>query len=476
MPTQDCLWDASGSRLFAVILGFLIFSSETRAAKENVAHPNILFIAIDDLNNWVGHLGGHPQALTPNIDKLAKRGVSFARAYCNAPLCNPSRVSLLSGLLPSHTGVYGNGEKMRTKIPHAVTLMQHLRSAGGYSVKGAGKIFHGQGPYDPDSWDYYHRPKSKRLIGKRDPGLPRGVWAPWGPLDVADEEMFDVKNVNWTISELRKSHDRPFFLACGFTKPHLPWYVPSRYFDLHPRKDVTLPSVLDNDRDDLPTWGKRFAREVHDVSGARNFATHGEDHDIVTKHGQWHRAVQSYLATISFVDTHIGRLLEALESSDHANNTLIVLWGDHGWHLGEKQHWRKHALWDVTTRTTLIFAGSDTIATGQICQRPVSLVDIYPTLIDLTGISPRVGLDGHSLVPLLKNPTTHWDTPVITTFGFQNHAIQTERWRYISYHDGGEELYDHSSDPHEWSNLAQDPRHAPTKATLGTFLPRRNVR
>ena len=183
--------------LLSLVSGLLPVRAENR--------PNILFIAVDDLNDWVGHLGGHPQSKTPNIDRLATRGVSFTMAYCNAPLCNPSRVSLFTGVLPSHSGVYGNGERMRDKIPDTVTLMQHLRKAGGYSVRGGGKTFHGSGPYDPDSWDYYHTPRRSRPIGKRDDGLPKGAWAPWGPLDVEDSEMFDVKNVNWAISELEKS-------------------------------------------------------------------------------------------------------------------------------------------------------------------------------------------------------------------------------------------------------------------------------
>lgn len=462
--------------LVTLLCGFLVFDWDLSLAAAKAERPNVLFIAIDDLNDWVGHLGGHPQANTPNIDRLANQGVSFTRAYCNAPLCNPSRVSLLTGILPSHSGVYGNGERMRTKIPEAVTLMQHLHSVGGYSTQGAGKIFHGQGPYDPDSWNYYHRPKAKRLIGKRDDGLPKNAWAPWGPIDADDDEMFDVKNVNWAISELGKSHDRPFFLACGFTKPHLPWYVPQKYFDRHPRENVILPKVRENDREDLPYWGLKFAREVHDVSNARNFAAHGEDHDMVTQHGQWQRAVQSYLATISFVDTHVGRLLDALARSEHADNTIIVLWGDHGWHLGEKQHWRKHALWDVTTRTTLIIAGPDKIAKGERCHRPVGLIDLYPTLTELIGLPKREGLDGQSLLPLLKDPKAKWDDPVITTFGYQNHAIQTERWRYITYNDGGEELYDHDTDPNEWDNLAGRSQYRSIKTELRKYLPTRNLR
>ena len=264
--------------------------------------PNILLIAVDDLNDWVGHLGGHPQSKTPNIDRLAQTGIAFTKAYCSAPLCNPSRVSLLTGIEPSKSGVFGNGEKFREKLPHAVTLMQHLRK-NGYTAKGGGKIFHGYNhPGDAASWDDYFRAKRSKLNRIHPDKLPLEAWAPWGPLDNEDSDLSDTKVVNWAISELNKKQDKPFFLACGFSKPHLPWFVPKKYFDLHPLDKIILPKTRDDDRDDLPAFGKKLAREVHDVSGARNFAEHGEDHDMVLKHNQWPRAVQSYLATISFVD------------------------------------------------------------------------------------------------------------------------------------------------------------------------------
>ena len=418
--------------------------------------PNVLFIAVDDLRDWVGHLGGHPLAKTPNIDRLAKRGVSFTRAYSSAPLCNPSRISLLTSIAPSRSGVYGNGEKLREKLPDAVTLMQHFRSSG-YSARGSGKIFHGIQDGDADSWDDYFVPKAKGMKAMRDASLPKSAWTPWGPLDCGDEELFDGKVASWAVSELEKLKKKPFFLACGFTKPHLPWFVPRKYFDLYPLETIKLPPVTKGDLDDVPPFGKRLAREVYDPSGERNFASQGGDHQNVIANNQWRKAVQAYLATISFVDAQIGRVLDALDRSGHADNTIIVLWGDHGWHLGEKEHWRKHALWDVSTRTPLIFSTPDRVVKDQLCQRPVSLIDIYPTLVDLCGLPKRKGLDGQSLKPLLENPKQEWDRPVVMTYGFNNHAVQTERWRYIQYHDGGQELYDHDRDPNEWINLATIP-------------------
>jgi arylsulfatase A-like enzyme len=419
-------------------------------------------------------LGGHPQTTTPNIDQLAKRGVSFTRAYCSAPLCNPSRISLLTGILPSNSGVYGNDEQLSDKLPDAVTLMQYLKGFG-YTTQGGGKIFHGTGPGDPDSWDYYHRPTADRQVGKRDDGLAEDAWTPWGPLDVKDSDMFDVKNVDWAISELEKSHDKPFFLACGFTKPHMPWYVPQKYFDMHPLESIELPITKAGDLDDVPDFGKKLAMEVYDPSGEKNFAVEGGDHNNILANHQWHRAVQSYLATISFVDAHVGRLLGALDKSAYSDNTIVVLWGDHGWHLGEKEHWRKHALWDVTTRTTLILSAPEGVQKNQLCERVVSLIDLYPTLVELCGLPGREGLDGQSLVPLLKDPKFKWDRPALTTYGYKNHAVQTERWRYIRYHDGGEELYDHMVDPNEWTNLASDSKLFPVIQKLQQMLPETNI-
>ena len=437
--------------------------------------PNVLFIAVDDLRDWVGHLNGHPNAKTPNIDRLAKHGVSFTRAHCSAPLCNPSRISLLTGVAPYNSGVYGNGEKLRQKLPDAVTLMQHFR-ASGYSVRGAGKIFHGTSAYDMTSWDIFFKSSgSKKHTAKRDSSLPKSAWAPWGALACSDDEMLDGINAKWIITELKKPQEKPFFLAYGLTKPHLVWSVPQKYFDMHPLGEIKLPPIKKGDLDDIPAFGKRLAKEVYDPSGERNFAVKPEgDHANVTANKQWSKAVQAYLATISFADAQIGRVLDALDRSGHADNTIVVLWGDHGWHLGEKNHWRKHALWDVSTRTPLIFSAPRGVAKDKLCQRPVSLIDIYPTLIDLCGLPKRKGLDGQSLKPLLQNPGVKWERPVVITYGLNNHAVQTERWRYIRYRDGGQELYDHERDPNEWTNLAFIPKYSPQKTKLAKWLPSTN--
>lgn len=428
--------------------------------------PNVLFIAVDDLNHWVGHLDGHPGTRTPNIDRLASHGVTFSRAYAAAPLCNPSRVSLLTGVMPAHSGVYGNFEELREQLPDAVTLPQYFRRHG-YSVKGAGKIFH-RGPGDEDVWEEYFsgwKSTKKETVPDKEAtpqkktkfSTKEGKWAPWGPLDADDSGMIDAQNADRIIAELKGQHDKPFFLAYGTQQPHLSWEVPRKYFEMHPRESVVLPKVIDNDLDDIPPFGRKLAAEVLDISNDIDHAAPGGDHSNVLKYDQWEAAVQGYLASISFADAQVGRVLDALAESPHADNTIVVLWGDHGYHLGQKEHWRKHTLWEDGLRTTLVISAPGTAARNVRSDRIVSLLDIYPTLIELAGLDPRDGLDGQSLVPLLNQPDLPWPRPAVSTYGFQNHSIRTERWRYIRYHDGTEELYDHDVDPYEWTNLAEEP-------------------
>lgn len=423
-----------------------------------VKTPNVLFIAVDDLNDWVGYLGGHPQAKTPNIDRLIKKGVGFRKAYTVAPQCNPSRVALLTGLYPSTTGVYGNRDNFRKTLPNEITMLQHFR-ANGYVTKGGGKIFHGNNrPNDSLSWDYYYVSEGHTRKSGRDSNLPKvstgSGWFNWGALTVEDDQMQDVKVVEWAKSELNKSHRKPFFLACGFYKPHLPWYVPKKYFDKYPLDKIILPEIKVDDRNDLPEFGKRFARERYSATWGTDLNQGIQDHELILKYDQWHKGVQAYLATINFVDKYIGELLDELENSQYVNNTIVILWGDHGWHLGEKQHWRKQALWEDTTHVPLIVSYPSKIEKNKICEAPVSFIDIYPTLIDLAGISKKNNLDGESLLDLLQDTSMDWDRPVLSTYGRGNHAVRSENWRYIQYRDGSNELYNHENDPNEWHNLS----------------------
>ncbi len=420
------------------------------------SRPNVLFIAIDDLNHWVGHLGRNPQTRTPNIDRLAASGVTFTRAYCTAPACNPSRASLMSGLRPSTTGCYLNSQNWRPGISEDKLMNTQFANAG-YRVYGAGKIYHGS--YQPGGeWDDYFKGGGSQ---RRHPDAPNdGVGGiKFFPLANSDEEMADYKVVSYGIERLQETSDEPFFLAIGIVKPHMPFSVPKKWFDMFPLESIELPPHDDSDLNDIPPAGVKMAGP-------------DGDHAKMLESGRWKEAVQAYLATIAFCDSQVGRLLDGLDKSPHKDNTIVVLWSDHGWSLGEKSHWRKFALWEEPTRTVLIFNAPGVTHPGGVCQRTVDFLSIYPTLCELTGVPKPAHLEGTSLVPLLKNPDAPWNLPAITTHGFKNHAVRTEDWRYIRYANGDEELYHDSADPLEYTNLADDPSQAARKQELAGLLPR----
>lgn len=455
--------------LWGLFLGLPVIAPASGAQLER---PNVLFIAIDDLNDWIGTLDGHPQTRTPHIDRLADRGVLFANAHCAAPACNPSRAALMTGIAPYRSGVYLNPQPWKPVLKDKVTLTQHFMQHG-YRAIGSGKIYHGGYP-DPESWHDYWPSQTRNRPGDPTPkvksvsGLNKSHFD-WGPVDVDDSEMGDTQVVDWVIGQLQTQHDKPLFLACGIFRPHLPWYAPREYFDRFPVDQIQLPEHRDDDLNDIPAAGKKMAKPTG-------------DHAAVIKHQQWHAAVQGYLASISYTDGQVGRLLDALDASPYADNTVVVLWTDHGWHLGEKQHWRKFALWEEATRTPLIFVaprGTPGLAQGTSAgsrvDRPVSLLDIYPTLVALCDLPKREGLSGQSLVPLMADPTAAWKRPAITTHGRLNHAIRTDRWRYIRYADGSEELYDHETDSMEYTNVAGRAEHSAVKQKLSAWLPKQNA-
>ncbi len=432
------------------------------------APPNVLFIAVDDLNDWIGPLGGHPQTVTPNLDRLAARGMIFTNAHCAAPACNPSRAALMTSIRPSTSGVYHNPQPWRESpvLRNAITLPQYLRQHG-YVALGSGKIYHGSFP-DAASWDTYwpdqrrNRPGDPQPTGRPLNGIPRTAHFDWGPVEAENSAMGDWQVAQWTAEQLQQQHDRPFFLACGLYRPHLPWYVPPDYFARFPLDSIRLPEVLENDLADVPPLGVRMARP-------------DGDHAKVLAHDQWRNAVQGYLASIAFADECLGIVLDALDAGPHRDNTIVVLWSDHGWHLGEKKHWRKFALWEEATRVVLMWAVPGTTHPNTRCDAPVNLLDIYPTLVDLCDLPPREKLEGVSLRPLLEKPESEWSRPSLTTHGRNNHALRSQRYRYIHYADGTEELYDHESDPHEWHNLAGHSEHTVAQADLSEWLPKENA-
>jgi len=428
-------------------------------AAHGADRPNVLFIAVDDLNHWIGHLGRNPQAKTPHIDRLAKMGVTFANAQCPAPVCNPSRAALLSGMRPGTTGVYDNGQDWRTVVAKEQTLTTQFLKAG-YEVFGAGKIYHGNVHREGEWTEYFSGTRGGGLV-RHPSATNNGVGGiQFWPLASGDEVMPDYKVVSYGLEQLGRKHDKPFFLDLGLVKPHMPWSVPKKYFDQFPLEKIELPPYREDDLEDVPPAGVRMARQG--------------DHENILRSGRWKEAVQAYLASISFCDAMVGRLVDGLEKSPHRTNTIVVFFGDHGWSLGEKHSWRKFALWEESARAPFIWVATGVTKPGGVCARPVDFMSIYPTLCELAGLERPKHVEGVSIKPLLANPAADWNTPGITTFHRGNHSIRSEQWRYIRYTDGGDELYNHRHDPYEWTNLASRAEHAVAKAELIKWLPATN--
>lgn len=446
--------------LCCVALTTCLFLSAAVQAEEKPSKPNVLFIAIDDLNHWVGHLARNPQTKTPRMDALAARGVTFTRAYCAAPVCNPSRAALMSGMRPCTTGVYDNGQDWKPVIDKEQTLTTQFLDAG-YNVFGAGKIYHGSAHREGEWTDYFGGGSGKlqRHPDAKDDGVGGIAFA---PLANGDEDMPDYHVVSYGLEKLQAKHDKPFFLAIGLVKPHMPWSVPQKYYDMFPLDKIELPPYREDDLNDVPKGGLAMAK----ASG---------DHAAILQSGRWKEAVQAYLAAIAFCDAMVGRLIDGLEQSAYRDNTVVVLWGDHGWHLGEKHHWRKFALWEEATRAPFIWIAPGVTKPGGVSDRTVDFMSIYPTLCDLAGVPIPAHVEGTSIRKLLADPQAEWNAPALTTFHRNNHGLRTERWRYIRYADGGEELYDHDDDPFEWTNLAAKSEFAAVKAELIKQLPTTNV-
>jgi len=457
----------------------------TAAHAAETKKPNVVFIAIDDQNDWIGHLGGHPLAKTPHLDRLAARGTTFLNAHCQAPLCNPSRTSLLLGLRPTTTGIYGLAPWFRT-LPEwkdRVALPQHF-AAHGYRTLATGKVYHGgtgggggggkgkaKGAEQSDAQPEFQVRGSAGGVGvkpdqKLIPPTPMGnnPLMDWGVFPHRDEDKGDYQVASWAVEQIQAApKDKPFFLAAGFFLPHVPCYITQKWYDLYPDDDSVLPIIKENDRDDTP----RFSWYLH---------WHLPEPRLrwVRENKQWRNLVRSYLASTSFVDAQIGRITAALEEAGIADNTIVVIWGDHGWHLGEKSITGKNTLWDDGTRVPLIFAGPG-VSRGGRCTQPAELLDIYPTLNELCGLEARTDLEGISLAPQLRDAAAKRERPAITSHNQGNHGIRSERWRYIRYADGTEELYDHAADPNEWTNVAAKPENAAVIAEHRRWLPKIDV-
>ena len=447
--------------------------------------PDVLFIAVDDLNDYISPLDAHPGVRTPNLERLARRGVTFANAHCAAPACHPSRVAVMTGVHPVRSGLYVNlfgahGPRWRDESPvlrDAVVLSAHFR-AHGYRAAGGGKIFHalqwtpGDSQNDPAAWDEYFRDPLDPISADwprpalvpdatagLTPGRPLGERQLFGaaPLDVPDEETGDHRVVDWARGILARPPDQPLFLAVGLFRPHIPWEVPRRWFDLHPLEHIVLPRHREDDLAD-----------AHD---------HGRTawHRWVVENRQWARFVQGYLASVSYLDHQVGRLLDALDATPRGARTIVVLWSDHGFHLGEKANWEKFALWDQTTRVPLFIRAPGVGGEGTRTRAPVTLTDLYPTLCELAGLPVPAQCDGRSLVPQLRDPAAPRARPALTAHVFRgepgpSQAVADERYRLIRYGNGFEEFYDLRLDPDEFENRAQDPALAGERARLAAFF------
>ncbi len=428
---------------------------------------NVLFLVSDDLNSWLlGDTNRYAgKVVAPNLRKLAESGVNFKRAYTAAPVCSPSRTAFFSGVAPWKSGHYHNtpGASISEPLKNALSLAGLFKQAG-YTTWGYGKITHG---WDQrEHWD-------EKIGHRRDPAPPGAPLTPvgrgeqdWGPIHLAEAEMNDTLNADNAIKQLQKKHDQPFFIACGLFNPHMPWYVPKKYFDMFPLDEVTTPKLLENDLDDVPPLGRALTEQK------------GRFVDSVLEHGLHKEAVQGYLATTAYADAQLGRVLDALDKSSYRDNTIVVFLTDHGFHLAEKHHWQKATLWEEATHCLLMFrAPGVTPADGADCQRFVSLLDIYPTLAELCDLEPPAYLDGHSLVPLLRNPEASWASTAITGLTSKGGpwypyiSIRNQAGRYIHYKDGQEEFYDATKDPHEWTNMIDNSKYAPVIAEMRAALP-----
>lgn len=523
----------------SALIGFSFDSGNNDSEQK----PNVLIIICDDLNDSVEGMGGHPQAITPNINSFMSEAVSFQNTHCNAPLCGPSRASLWTGIYPHKSGIIGYSQNRYTwrdspVLENAVTIFEHF-SSNGYDVYTTGKIFHNNqhtakliqtlngeesfqnnSSFGPSPWNgvsetpHVPHPSMKlpwglnyfetvaplsdvpNILPMPHKGIPGySGWRLNGKpfffesIDNRDK-MPDEISAQWAVEQLQKDHEKPFFLTVGFVRPHCPWVVPDEFFNLFDSGSLISPPYLLNDTKDCgPLSPDR--NEMHDewtnrFSRLNKAYSNGEG---------WQMWLRGYLASVAFVDSQIGKVLEALNTSRYKNNTIVVITSDHGFHMGEKNLLRKNTVWEESTRVPLIIKipGNET-NTNQSCLQPVSLIDLYPTLIDICRLpgepnrsKNKQRLDGHSLLPFLKNPEeTQWNGPEIALTAVtgtsivqtgeippvseQHYSVRSRDFRYILWADGFEELYDHRNDPFEWYNLTANPEYTKKKKELNEQL------
>jgi len=442
--------------------------ASTKASTLGQARPDVLFIVVDDLNDWISLLDPDSPIKTPNIERLARRGMLFTRAFCASPACNPSRAATLTGLRPSTSGVYGNKSHWRRAMPLRRTLMQCFQHAG-YVVKGAGKIFHHHlngAFHDPASFHAFQpmAPQNMPLQKLNRAPAYGSRNTDWGAWPARETDTIDFKTTQYCIDALKNSPtDRPLFLACGIFKPHSPFFAPEKYHE--GLADMDKPLRKDDDWADLPAGARKLLR-------SKAWFWSGMMQLEKRRPGAYQDFIRAYAACCRFADAQVGPLLDALDASPRGKNTIVVLWSDHGFHLGEKDHIEKFALWEKSNHIPFVVVAPGVTPPGSQCDRPVDMSALYPTLLELAGLPAEPKCDGESIVPLLRDPQAEWSRPALMSYGRGNHAVRSERWRYIRYADGSEELYDHTKDPHEWNNLAADPALAPVIESHQKWLPK----
>ena len=469
--------------------------------------PNVLLIAVDDLNDWIGCLQGHPQAVTPNIDRLARRGILFTNAHCVSPACNPSRAAVFSGLMPWKTGVWSNNSpRLLRQHPDIQDLSRAFQRAG-YATFGTGKLMHSgaaanrvmfQQHFDVEQrWSPFtrkavrysneelpskctdnprhvvHLPDSTKIVlplnrmpSDRNPDTPDGESFDWGPMPIADDAMGDTQITNWAIEQLRSNHEKPFFLAVGYYRPHIPLWAPAEYFQRFSGVRIRLPLYREDDLDDLSPTGRRWA--ITPVTAGL--------HETVVEHGQWEEAVKAYLACTTYVDAQIGRLLESLDDNGLADNTIIVLWGDHGFHLGDHGMWGKHTTMEQANRVPLMIHVPG--EKGAYTSTLVELMDLFPTLAQLAGLEAPGNLQGKSLAPVLKDASFDFGDVAISQYkrkGAYGYSMRTDRYRYTEWiMDDGRvayrDLYDMQEDPGETRNIGDLPENEELMDSLAALL------
>lgn len=462
------LMDAQ-SVFLALVVSIIVCAGASRVrANDQSAAPNVLFLVVDDMSDWISLLDSEAPIKTPNLERLAQRGMLFTHAYCASPACNPSRSATLTGMRPFTTGVYGNKSDWRRAVPNRKTIMQQFRDAG-YHVRGAGKIFHHHlngAFHDEGSFhDFQHMPQQEYPLNKLNRAPEYGTRnTDWGEWPKRVEDSIDFHTASYCIKALGEPiGDKPLFLACGIFKPHSPFFSPRAYHDAY--RDIDLPIRNVNDWNDLPTGASLLMSK-------KKWFWQGMMKTDQKIEGSYQEFIRAYAACCAFADAQIGRVLDALDNSPRRANTIIILWSDHGFHLGEKDHIEKFALWEKSTHIPFIVVAPGVTPMNSRCHRAVDMTVLYPTLLELCGLPVDEKCDGESIVSLLRDPTAKWDQPALMTYMRGNHAVRSERWRYIRYADGSEELYDHNADPNEWKNVAGDEHFKKVITSHRNWLPK----